>query len=493
VQVMSEETFKRESIPMDFAQISGMILKDLTDTSSGQQLTKNYTSSNVAQYLGNPQRYSKELGGMSTALYNASPHYRRLVNYFANMATLDYVIEPYGLDISKSVNDKSFRTGYQRSNDLIDLMNIKHEFRKILKIAWMRDTFYGYEFLTNDSYFIRELPFDFCQISSIEDGTFNIGFNFQYFDRNPKQLEMYPKEFKSMYNKYKSGSQTQWQELDTTKTIVLKVNEDILNDMPPFIGIFKTLYDIENYKALKMASATMDNYKFVVQRIPLRDKSEKNNDFLIDLTNVTMFHNKTSTTLPDGIGLITTPFEVDTINFSKDKTESDSVQEAERQLYSGAGTSSLLFNGDKASNANLGKSIIVDESEVFALLRQIERWMNRKMKREVKGAFGFRIKILDCTFNNWKDIAEQYLKSAQFGMPVKLLLGASLGLTPSAMMNMAYLENTILDLANTLIPLASSHTQSGSPTDPTNKGGKPKTNPNDITPKGEAQQGNSGQ
>jgi hypothetical protein len=482
-----QEFYSRESVKVDFAQISGMIIKDLNDSSAGQALTRTYQATDVARFLGNPMRYAKELGAMSTALYNASPHYRRLINYYSNMATLDYIVEPFGLDLTKSLNEKSFRTGYQRANDLVDLMDVKHEFRKVMKGAWIRDTFYGYEFMAKDSYFIKELPFEFCQVSSIEDGVYNVGFNFQYFDRNPTQLEFYPKEFKSAYNKFKSGSEGQWQELDTSKTVVIKINEDITNDMPPFIGIFKSLYDIENYKALKMASETMSNYKFVVQKIPIRDKSERNNDFLIDLNNVAMFHNKTSATLPEGIGLITTPFDVDTINFAKDKTESDNVQEAERQLYSGAGTSSLLFNGDKASNANLGKSVTVDEAEVFALLRQVERFINRKIKREVKGTFKFRIKILDTTFDNKEKVIEQYLKSAQYGVPVKMMLGASLGLSSSSMMNMAYLENIVLDLPNTLIPLSSSHTQSGDEGDVTEEGGRPESKEDDLSDKGEEQ------
>jgi hypothetical protein len=480
--------FIRESVKMDFAQLSSMIIKDLNATSSGQSLTRTYTSSDVSRFLGNPQRYSKELGAMSTALYNASPHYKRLIDYYANMPTLDYVVEPYGLDLAKNFNEKSFRTGYQRALDLTDLLSIKHEFRKALKSAWIRDTYFGYEYMAKDSYFLKELPFEFCQVSSIEDGVYNVGFNFQYFDRNPAQLEFYPKEFTSMYNKFKSGSEGQWQELDTGKTVVIKINEDVTYDLPPFVGVFKSIYDIENYKALKLAKETMSNYKFVVQKIPIRDKSERNNDFLIDLNNVSMFHNKTSATLPDGIGLITTPFEVDTINFSKDKSETDNVQEAERDFYSSAGTSQLLFNGDKSSNANLGKSITVDEQQVFTLLRQVERVINRKMKREVKGAYKFRLNFLNTTENNRSDVIENYLKSAQYGLPVKLLLGASLGLSPSAMTNMAFLENTILDLTNMLIPLSSSHTQSGDDSqDSTDEGGRPPKNEDELSDKGEEQ------
>jgi hypothetical protein len=483
----NEETyFEREKVKMDFAQVGQMIIKDLNDTSAGQQLTRSYAKSDVERFLATPSRYAKELGAMSKALYYASPHYKRLIHYFADMPRMDFVVEPYGLDLSKSFNEKSFKTGYQRAVDLTDLINVKHEFKKALRSAWIQDTFYGYEYMAKDSYFIKELPFEFCQISSVEDGVYNIGFNFQYFDRNPTQVELYPPEFKSMYNKFKSGSEGQWQELDVRKTVVIKINEAEVFDIPPFVGIFRSIYDIENYKALKLAKETMSNYKFIVQKIPIRDKSERNNDFLIDLTNVSMFHNKTANTLPDGVGLITTPFEVDTINFAKDKSEQDNVQEAERELYSSAGTSSLLFNGDSSANANLAKSIIVDEAEVFTLLRQVERFINRKMKWEVKGTYKFRIKILDTTEQNWKEVAEQYLKSAQFGMPVKMLLGASLGLTPSAMVNMAYLENVVLDLTNMLVPLTSAHTQTGDE-NTSDEGGRPESKEDELSEKGEEQ------
>lgn len=480
-------SFVRDSVHLDFAQIGTMIIRDLNDTSSGSSLASRYTKSNVTTYMQNPQRYAKDLSKLSMSLYEASPHYRRLINYYANMPLLDYVIEPYALDVDK-VNENTFRKVYQRAIDFTDLLNIKHEFKKALKIAWIRDTFYGYEHITKDSYFIQELPHEYCQISSIEDGVYNFSMNMEYFDRNPTQLEMYPKEFKKLYNSFKAGK-GKWQELPSTNTVVLKVNEHSIYELPPFAGLFPSIFDIQDYKALKLTRETIANYKFLVQKIPIRENSEKNNDFLIDLTNVAMFHNKTIATLPDEIGLISTPFEVDTINFAKDKTESDNVQEAEREFYTSAGTSSQLFNGDRSSNANLGKSINVDEQDVFTLNRQIERFLNRKIKFEVKGSYKFRAKILDTTVFNQSEVVENYLKSAQYGLPVKLLLCASLGISPSAVMSMSYLENTILDLVNRFIPLSSSHTQSGGEEgkDTTDKGGRPESDEDELSDKGEEQ------
>jgi hypothetical protein len=484
-----EKEFIRQSVKMNFAELTNMIIKDLNERQPA--LSRNDRKEDVANYLANPRRNSVELVKMSEMLYNASPHYRRVINYFAKLPTMDYIVEPYGLDIQK-VNEKPFRSGFQKTVDYLDQMNIKHEMKKIMQVAWVRDTFYGYEHEGKNSYFIQQLPNEWCAISSVEDGVFNFSFNLVFFDRNASQLEMFPKEFKSLYNKYKNGSIGQWAELDSTKTICIKINEELDYDLPPFVGIFPSIFDIEDYKTLKKTKETLDNYKFIVNKIPLREASERNNDFLLDLNMVSQFHNKTADTIPSTIGLLTVPFEVETIDFKSDRSERNAVWEAEHEFYSSVGTSSLLFNGDNASQANLAKSIKVDEQESFAVVRQIERWINRKIKFVIKGAYKFRLKFLDISMFNRDEYIDKLLKSAQYGLPVKMMLSSALGVSPSQTFAMAYLENDILGLVDLFQPLQSSHVQSGKETGQTNpsgdggeEGGRPNVNDDEITEKGE--------
>lgn len=471
--------FERQSVNLDYAKITELITKDLNENSNTRYTT--YTRDNVATYLANPLRYAKQLQGLSLYLYNFSPHYRKLVNYYAKMPLLDFYVEPYGIDMSKTINEKSLRSNYQKAVDLTESMNIRHEYGKALVTAWKLGTFYGYELFNKDSYFIMELPYEFCQISGIMDGVMTFSFDYSFFDKNPVQLEMYPPEFKSAYNSYVNGSKQKWQEVDPAKSVCIKINEELYYDVPPFAGIFVDIFDLEDYKSLRKTSTALGNYKFIIEKIPLRDKSDKNNDFLVDLKTVRMFHNKTATLLPDEIGIFSTPFEIDTIEFSKDKSDKDTVQDAETSLYNSAGISQQLFNGSKASTATLSKSINVDESEIFLVLRQIERIVTGKMKNDVKGTFKFRLKILNNTIFNQKENIETLLKSAQYGLPVKIMLAVSLGLSPSSVTSMAYLENTLLDLANNFIPLSSSHTQSMS------EGGRPESEDDELSEKGEEQ------
>lgn len=483
---MSEpQTFARESIALDYAKITEMIIKDLNNNSS--QTTRQYSKSNVSTYLGNPKRYSKELQGMSSYLYDVSPHYRRLVNYYAKMPTLDYYVELHGLDTSKNVNTKTLKNNYSKATDFIELMNIKHEFGKALVSAWKLGTFYGYELFTKDSYFIKELPYDFCQISGIADGVYTFSFDYSYFDRNAAELPFYPKEFTKAFNSYKSGSQPRWQEIDPARSVCIKVNEETYHDIPPFAGLFGDIFDIEDYKALRMANAVIGNYKFIVEKIPMREDSDKNNDFRIDLKTVQMFHNKTASLLPDELGIFSTPFDIETIEFSKDTSTNDNVSNAEEAFYTASGTASQLFNAKGSTTATLGKSINVDEAEVFSILRQIERICTGKLKNEISGAFKFRLRILDNTIFNRNENIETLLKNAQYGLPVKIALCACLGLSPSAVVSMNYLEEVVLGLSASFIPLSSSHTQSGESEAPKDEGGRPQKSDDELTEKGEAQ------
>lgn len=479
-------TFVRESVVLDYAKLTELVIKDLSKNQT--TTSKTFTRTNVATYLGNPKRYSKELQAMSAYLYDFSPHYRRLVNYYAKLPTLDYYIEPYGLDMSKSVNEKTFRNNYNKAVDFIELMSLRHEFGKALVTAWKVGTFYGFELYTKDTYFIKELPYEFCQISGIADGVYTFSFDVSYFERNSDQLELYPPEFKKMYNSYKSGK-PKWQEVDPAKSICIKVNEEVYYDIPPFAGLFADIFDIEDYKALRMASEVVGNYKFIVEKIPIRDTSDKNNDFKVDLKTVQMFHNKTASLLPDEIGIFSTPFDIDTVEFSKTNYESDNVANAENAFYTSAGTAKQLFNPDGTSSATLAKAINIDEAEVFSVLRQLERIGTGKLKNSISGTFKFRLRILDNTIFNRKENIETLLKNAQYGLPVKMMLCACLGISPSAVVSMNFLEEVILGLTSNFIPLTSSHTQSGAEesSGATEEGGRPLTEDDELSEKGESQ------
>lgn len=453
---------------MDFATLAKMIVTDLKKDRQSQVLRK-YSKKQVMDFLENPQKYEKQLREISNIIYNKSPHYRRLVNYFAKLPVFSYIVEPFGIDVTKT-NKKKFLNQYNAVLNLLDIMNIRHELQKVLTLAFKEDIFYGYEHMTKDNYFIQRLNSDYCRISSVEDGVYNFAFDFSFFDTNQDKLIMFPKEFKSNYEKYKA-TKTKWIELDSKNTICIKINEETEYPIIPFAGLFDAIFEIEEFKSLRKTKEEIGNYKVLIQQLPMRQDSEQNNDFTIDFNHMTLFHNKAAEALPENVGLITSPMEIKDISFNKDRIDNDNVANAERDFWSGSGVSQLLFNAEKAGSIGLDKSIKTDEQIIFGVIRQVERWLNRKLKFTFSNPL-FKVNLLDLTVFNVGEVFERALKAAQFGFPVKSIVGATLGLSPSALINMTFLENEVLglpDMFNAGI-LASSHTAGAEPND---KGGRP--------------------
>lgn len=444
---------------LNYANLSQIKLRNLDSSRESNPTYTKYKKDEIVKYLGNPANYEKQLRSMSTYLYNISNYYRRLIEYMAGMSTFSYVVVPYGIDYSKKVNTQKFKKGYYAVVAELEKMNLRHEFSKALTIAFRDDIFCGYSWETNDSFTIQTLDADYCKISSIDDGVYNIAFNFSYFDSNLEKLPNYAPEFATMYAAYKKDAQKmKWQELDPSKSICLKVNEHDIIPIPPFVSLFSALADIEDYRAISKNASEVNNYKALALEIPVGDDGT----FLIDYDLCKEFYDMLSNVLPSNIGAIMSPMKISSWDFEKSGVASDNgeVEKAESTMWSQAGVNKILFGGGEDPSAStLELSTVNDQMIVFKMMRQIERWINRKLKN-VSSAVKFKVNILDVTVYNRQKMHEQFLRDGQYGMPVRTAIMATQGFSPSDYENMAYLENDMLQFSSKEIPLTSSNTQS---------------------------------
>ena len=97
---------------------------------------------------------------------------------------------------------------------------------------------YCYEYSTKDSYFIKLLPYKYCQINTIIDGVFGYSFDFSFFDKYPKKLKMYGDEFIMKYELYKANKKAKrWQELDSNNSFALKLSDSLDYIIPMFANL----------------------------------------------------------------------------------------------------------------------------------------------------------------------------------------------------------------------------------------------------------------
>lgn len=416
-----------------------------------------YDINMLSKWMQSPVHYERQLRNISNYFYNVSALYRLIIRYMALMPTYAYVINP--VEIPEKLDVAKYKKQFIKTGQHIDKLNLPHEMIKAMLVAFREDAFFGYEHESKDSFFIQHLDGNNCRISSEEDGVFNFQFNFAHFDSNKEDLLNYPEEFRIKYAIYQTTKEN-WIELDSDKTVCFKVNLDFQYELPPFSSMFESIFDLDEYKKIKKARAKNDNFMAMVQKIPMDEKNPDINKFLIDLDLAMTFHNMAADSLPDGVQMITSPMGIEAIKTEKSRSDSDYVNDAYREAFNEAGVSQFIFNSDKNTSIGLAKSILSDEQILFSMLRQIERWINRKLKK-MNGQYKFKVKMLDVTVFNRDEAQKSYLTAAQNGLPVKFELGATYGITPVDFINKINLENDIFKLQDSMVPLATSHTQTG--------------------------------
>ncbi|WP_323709349.1 hypothetical protein [Mammaliicoccus sciuri] len=418
-------------------------------------------SSRVAGWLDNPKNSAVNLRNLSRALYDKSGEYKSLLNYFINMARFKYVIEP-----NFSSTEKMSKATVKKDLGTISLqlkkMNLGHELKKVIKTCIIEDAFFGYEVEDANNYFLLKLDPDYCRITGVSDGMYIFQFNLAFFDGKSGLVDTYPKEFIEAYKLYQNNTVDAWFQPTFTKSVCFKFNEDNLNIIPPFSVMFEGLIELNDYKKLKKAGAKINNYMLLHQKVPMFENDKKDyqpDNFSIKPETMLYFHEMVGDSLPDEIGAIVSPMDINPIKL-ENNDNSDKVLEALRDVYNSSGVSSFLFNNDKNSTGGLTYSTRKDELLIIDFYKQVERWLNRKIRfsRDITKKNQWSISLLELTGLSEDKYLEQLTKSGSFGFPVRGRIAAIHGLDYHTLTKTLELENTILDLDMEMIPLASSHT-----------------------------------
>lgn len=469
-----------------FANLGRLITRDLNKPETSRTGYR-YTKEQIYTYLDNPARHEKELRSAVVYLYGVSPHFRRLIQYFVGLSDLSYYVSPYKID-PKRANKNTVGRNYRRVLDLMSSMNIETQLAKVLTVVLREDVFYGTLWTGSDTVTIQQLPSDYCAISSIEGNVLNVTFNFSFFDTRPALLETYPPEFKKKYtSQYKSKrGGVKWIELDSPTSFAIKCNTDILDyAMPPFSGILREIYDLEDYRQLKLEKTALENYAMVSMELPTDDKG----GWGLEYEMAREFWRNLDGVLPDEIGSILTPMKLEKISFERSGAgDRDTIADAEQSLFTAAGVSSLLFNNEKASSNALLLSIKADQAVTYGIVKSIEDAINRYIQAQSFGK-NFSVTFIDSSPFNRKEVGDQYLKAAQYGLPTVMMYASSQGLGQSAFDSMNFLENEVLGLKPLLIPLQSSNTMSSEEgKGATDEGGAPTKDVGEVS---DSREGNS--
>lgn len=481
-----EDIDKMFSVSNKFTVLNRLITRDLNNDRI-QPTFSLYSKDDISTYLSNPFKYEKQLREAVVYIYGASPHFRRLIQYFVGLSDLSYIVEPYRINPQKT-NKKTFGNNYRKVLNAIASMGIKSQLPKILTICLREDTAYITMWVSNDNITLQILPSDYCKIATIEGNVANVTFDFSYFDSHKEMLEYYPIEFTTKYQRYQKNRVNRWIELDSPKSFAIKCNTDILHySIPPFAGILREIYDIEDYKQLKKSKTALENYAMLYMRLPM----DSDGGWLIDFNKAKSFWGNLDSVLPEEVGSVLSPMDIEKIDFDTSNTgDTDKISEAEQNLFTAAGVSSLLFNNEKASANALLLSIKADQAITFGIVKSIEDALNRFIQSQSYGK-NFKINFLDVSPFNRKEVGDAYLKAAAYGIPSISAYCASQGIGQAELDGMSFLEGTVLKLPELFKPIRNSTQMSGNATTnvdteaATDEGGAPTKDIGERTDSGE--------
>ena len=424
-----------------------------------------------------PERHGKKILRLSDYMYLKSGYYKRLIDYFVNQAVVNYTVDtritnPAMMEVKSDKIKKDYIKFIAQS----EKFNLGNEIHNILKRLYKNDVCYAFlvENKTEISYYYIDPML--CNISSLVNG------NVYEFYINKRQINQakrknLPIELQTLIDT--SADEYGRVFIPFEQSLCLKYNNDFLTPYPPFLMMIADILLIDEYKDLAKAQSINDAYKILTMKIPTKD-----GEITLDDSLITTFTSIVLNTVQNNIGVITTPFDTATEEFSSSNADDrDTVSDAISWAFKNVGVSEALMSG-ASSGSELKLSITNDSADVFRIYRMIEDWVSLQMKLRgfAYSSYEFVYKILDLTVFNRDDLRSAELQIAQNGLPNKSRLCAINGLSPAVMIGNSIVENQVLgDLFDSWQPMKTSYTQSSSD----DKGGRPEMDDGDLSASGE--------
>ena len=450
-------------------------MNTLLKTSEG--LPTKYTRDEIAEALSNPIANEQKLRNMHLQFYHTNLFYKRIIKYFSTMLLFKYYIQPEGVT-REDIKSKPWQSKYNKMLKWIRKFDLDYELQLITEYLIGEDTGFFYLRESEEGNNFMKMPQDYCKIVRKHGLYYEYAFNFMYFLRpGAMDVDDFDPWFREKFDELFSGKTERdvngmgaylWVELPNDKAPCFKFNQITSAVIPTFVGAYLDILSIMEYKQLIKTKTTLDCVQLVTQKIPLKDSkdaSASKDPFLINATTAGKYHRAVKEDLPQGIKVVTTPMQIDSIKFDKSDNKDSIIGFAESSFYKNIGTSDQLFSSDNATSASLMKSIMTDESFIMSIHKPLQYFLNLCIKK-LTGKYDIKLKFSPLTYYNTDDKLKSWLQGGQYGLPKSMIITA-MGYNSPDIVELNVFEDEILDSQNWK-PLISSHTMGGD-------GGRPQT------------------
>jgi len=459
----------------EIAQTEGVrYLRDVSKT--GNRNISSFSKEVVRNYLKSPGTNEKNLRSLSRYLFYRSHIYFRLLKFFANCFCLDVrsVIPEY--DLVKGGDATKTLKSFNETVDIVDRMGLQREMLAAILMALREDVAYYCVFYDETGMFLMNLDPDYCRIDGrYSTGDFSFSMDMTFWRNKQDVLDALGSPLREMYDEYdRTGNK--WQHMQDEYAFCLKFrNEDYDLVIPPFCAMFLDLISLLDLAEIQAISDEQQIYKLVY--LPMDTIGEDVDDWMVSPDLVLDYFNRMldSGAIPDYTSSAVIPGkELKTISFDNDATtDVNRLQKATTAILDTSGGSELLM-GSNISGSTAFQAAMISNTEfaISSILPQIESFVQRFISYQIKNPG--KIRFFPVSVYTKKDFQESLLKSAEYGLPTKLIYNACNGFSAKDTMSLNFLEESCLNLGSLFVPLQSTHTQSGSATGDEETGGRPK-------------------
>lgn len=450
-----------------------------------------FTRSQILRIVQNPEQYGSSIIRLSQYMYLKSGYYKRLIDYFANSAVINWTIDTeikqdkmFCTTKAKDQYQKAFKKNYIKFTAQANKFKIDNRITDIMKKLFIEDACFGFVTEGNNDISIFFIEPKYCEIKKLTNGSI-----YQYAINRSLMSNSYidtlPLELQELLEKSKNISLNNMVMVPRENSLCLKYNNDFTYLYCPFFPLIADILDIDDMKDLAKAKSEADAYKLVYFKIPVNDDGQ------ITMGNelIYPFVEMAKSILPDRFGVIPSPMDLELIEskstISDDKNK---VEQAVENYYGEAGVSKALISS-ASSGSELKLSMKVDSSDIYRIYRQIEAWMDLQMKLRghIYDDYQFVYHILPTTIFDLDDYIDKQLKLAQASLPVKGTLLAATGVNTAKMIGNSFTEQMFKEeIFDKWEVLKTSYTTSSD----NSEGGRPMNDETDLAPSTDVQRGN---
>ena len=464
---------------LEFAKSYNKQVVNYLDKLYSGSTTRNITSDQVRSYTESPYKNADKLQSAMNYIMHSNGMINEFLMYKSNMLMLDHYL--LCLDMSKYKSYDKYDKAYAKAVQELRKYNVKFNIGWMMKRLIRDGELFIYKQEDNEGITFLPIPNKYCQISSGRGAVQSYSFNLDSMTSD--LIGAFPQDIQKLYEKKQNGQLKNdenyidgFYPLDKKKAYAFSLEYLMPKNVPYYTSLLTTLFRLTESEDIDSDNAEVDNFRLIQMIIPT-DKTT--GEILADGEEASNYFYDTKQELPRRIGFVGLPYELKSITLgdvsSKDIDYSNKLRDS---AYDSAGISTEMFNSERSNTQAVVYSQITDSILAFELLKQFKAFLNEDFKNN-SALKNFEVCFLETTRYNYLEVQAKMMANVTT-YNSKLQMLASQQLEPYQAYNMLKQEE-MMKLNDTLLPLMTSHTMTGSESSESGRPAISETDPNKAT------------